>query len=229
MIRSLNVCRIPYMEYEAAFALQRRCVESLRQSGEDSGLLILIEHPPVLTIGRSGTDANIIVPRERLEREGVAVYESNRGGDITYHGPGQIVGYPIIPLSFHGKDIHRYMRTLEAILMDTLSDYDIPSSRKEGYTGVWTPKGKIVSIGVAVRHWITYHGFALNVAPDMAHFGLIHPCGLVGVQMACMRDFLGSAPERSGVEDAIVSHFCQAFGFGKTEAVPPEALNEVMT
>ena len=217
------------MPYESAFTLQRRCVENLRVSGEDSGLLILIEHPPVLTIGRSGTDANIVVPREQLEREGVAVYESNRGGDITYHGPGQIVGYPIIPLAFHGKDIHRYMRTLEGILMDTLSDYDIPSSRKEGYTGVWTPRGKIVSIGVAVRHWITYHGFALNVAPNMAHFGLIHPCGLVGVQMACMRDFLGDAPTRCDVEDAIGRHFSKAFGFDTVEEITPETLEEVMT
>jgi lipoate-protein ligase B len=213
MTRKLTVYQINRMPYAEAVDFQRHCVEQLRQSGADEGVLILLEHPPVITIGRSGTDKNIIAPLQLLEKEGVDVYESSRGGDVTYHGPGQLVGYPILPLKFHGKDIHRYLRTMEELLMAAIGEYDIPCHRREGLTGVWTDRGKMVSIGVAVRHWISYHGFALNVAPNMAHFNLINPCGLKDVTMVGMKDFLGDAPPRAEVEEHVLDHFREAFGF----------------
>jgi len=229
MTRSLRVCLIKSMEYEAAFALQRECVEAHHKADKDSGMLILLEHPPVVTIGRSGTERNILASEERLRQAGVSVHETNRGGDVTYHGPGQIVGYPILPLKYHGKDIHRYLRTLEGVLMATLEDYGIGAFRREGLTGVWTKKGKIVSIGVAIRHWITYHGFALNVAPNMDHFELIRPCGLAGIAMTSMHAFLGRAPERSEVESRLLKHFCEAFGFTETVVVSDGELCEMKT
>ena len=141
------------------------------------------------------------------------VIETNRGGDVTYHGPGQIVGYPILPLAFHGKDVHRYLRRLEAFLIATLWEYGIKAERKEGFTGVWTPTGKIASIGVAISHWISWHGFALNVAPNLEHFKLIHPCGLVGVKITSMEKILGRAPDRREVESRLIAHFRAEFGF----------------
>ena len=215
-MRRLKVFRFDSMGYEAACEFQRGCVEAVCRSGDDEGMLILLEHPPVITIGRSGTDGNIVASPKELAEAGVSVHETSRGGDVTYHGPGQIVGYPIVPLAYHGKDVHRYLRTLEAVLIAVLEDYDIRSFRREGLTGVWTAAGKIAAIGVAVRHWITYHGFALNVSPTMAHFGLIHPCGMREVTVVSMRDALGRAPARAEVEAGIVRHFCEGFGFTET-------------
>ena len=219
MSRTLKIYQIEQLDYPPACAFQMEQVNALHASGDDGGILILLEHPPVITVGRSGSDGNIIVPKDLLAAQGLTVHETSRGGDVTYHGPGQIVGYPILPLKFHGKDIHRYLRNLERVLMRTLEAYGIPSFRRDGLTGVWTERGKIVSIGVAVRHWITYHGFAFNVAPNMDHFRLINPCGLVGVRMTGMVDFLETTPMRAEVEDRIVSLFCEEFGFDRTERI----------
>jgi len=154
-----------------------------------------------------------------LAREGISVCETNRGGDVTYHGPGQIVGYPIMPLVFHGKDVHRYLRSLEGVLIATLSDYGIEAHRRSGYTGVWTPQGKIVSIGVAISHWIAYHGFALNAAPNLDHFKLIHPCGFVGLPVTSMENLLGGKPDRDELLDRIVARFRSEFGFSHATVV----------
>lgn len=216
MARLLTVYQLETMDYGQAWRFQRKCVETLWESGSDEGVLVLLEHPPVITIGRSGTEKNILAARPELEAAGVEVVETNRGGDVTYHGPGQIVGYPILPLAFHGKDVHAYLRRLESVLMATLCDYDIAAERRAGYTGVWTPDGKIVSIGVAVSHWITSHGFALNVALKTNHFRLIRPCGLAGVKIVSMADILGRAPDRAEVEQRIIAHFRDEFGFEAT-------------
>jgi lipoic acid synthetase len=213
MPRSLTIYQLDTVGYEEALALQRRVMAEYAQSLEDAGTLILLEHPPILTIGRSGTAKNILVSEQELQRAGVRVVETNRGGDVTYHGPGQIVGYPILPLAFHGKDVHSYLRRLEAFLIATLWEYGIKAERKEGFTGVWTPTGKIASIGVAISHWISSHGFALNVAPNLEHFKLINPCGLVGVKIASMEQILGVAPDRREVESRLIAHFCAEFGF----------------
>jgi lipoate-protein ligase B len=219
MPRSLTIYQLDTVGYEDALALQKRVMAEYAQSLEDAGTLILLEHPPILTIGRSGTAKNILVSAQELQRAGVRVVETNRGGDVTYHGPGQIVGYPILPLAFHGKDVHGYLRRLEAFLIATLWEYGIKAERKEGFTGVWTPTGKIASIGVAISHWISSHGFALNVAPNLEHFKLIHPCGLVGVQITSMEKILGCAPDRREVESRLIAHFCAEFGFETSRTI----------
>jgi len=213
MPRPLTIYRLGTVEYEDGLALQRRVLEGHTKGPEDAGTLILLEHPPVITIGRSGTAKNILASAEELDRAGVRVIETNRGGDVTYHGPGQIVGYPILPLAFHGRDVHLYLRKLEAFLMATLWEYGIKAERKQGFTGVWTPSGKIAAIGVAIRHWVSWHGFALNVAPNLDHFKLILPCGLIGIEVASMEKILGRAPDRGEVESRLIAHFCAEFGF----------------
>ena len=219
MPRVLTVYRLGTVDYDQALAFQRELVEDFAREPRDAGALVLLEHPPILTIGRGGTEKNILVPAAQLAAAGVEVRETNRGGDVTYHGPGQIVGYPILPLEHHGKDVHLYLRRLESLLMTALWDYGIKAERKEGFTGVWTPQGKIASIGVAISHWISYHGFALNVAPDMEHFRLIHPCGLVGVKMTSMELLLGRAPDRAEVAGRIVRHFMAEFKFDSAQTL----------
>lgn len=225
----LTICRIERMDYMPAWELQRQCVGALRGSGRDTAAMILVEHPPVITIGRGGTETNILASAAALSEAGVEVHETNRGGDVTYHGPGQIVGYPIVPLKFHGRDVHRYLRALEVVLIASLGDYEIPAFRREGLTGVWTPAGKIASIGVAISHWITSHGFALNVDPNLKHFHLIHPCGMADISMVSMRTFLDHPPARAAVEDAVIRHFCAVFGFDKTAEATPGELCEALT
>jgi len=213
MSRRLIILRWPTLAYDEALAFQRRLVADYAGRPRDEGTLILLEHPPVITIGRSGSRRNILARDAELARAGVAVRETNRGGDVTYHGPGQVVGYPILPLAFHGRDVHAYLRRLERVLILALADFGIRAFRRDGLTGVWTEAGKIASIGVAIARWVAYHGFALNVAPNLAHFDLIHPCGLEGVRMTSMEKLLGSAPPREAVEQRLVRHFAAEFHF----------------
>jgi lipoic acid synthetase len=209
----LTVYQLGQVEYQEALEFQRRLVNDYTENPRDAGSLILLEHPPVITVGRSGSEANVLVNREDLRRQGVSLFDTNRGGDVTYHGPGQIVGYPILPLAFHGRDVHKYLRRLEQVLIAALWEYGIKAEQKPGLTGVWTDKGKIASIGVAITHWVTYHGFALNVAPNLDHFKLIHPCGIVGCSVVSMESLLGKAPERPEVEERLLAHFRAEFGF----------------
>lgn len=219
MSRSLTIYLPGTVDYDTALVFQRNLVEDYTRTGRDAGALILLEHPAIITIGRSGTEDNILVSPDAVEQAGVATRETNRGGDVTYHGPGQIVGYPILPLAFHGKDVHLYLRRIEAFLIATLSEYGIAADRKPGYTGVWTPSGKIVSIGVAVSHWVAYHGFALNVAPNLDHFNLIRPCGLTDVSIISMERLLGTAPDMAEVQERLIAHFCAEFNFAETHTV----------
>ena len=213
MPRTLTVYQLEQVEYQEALEFQRSLVNDYVRELRDAGSLILLEHPPVITVGRSGSEANVLADGPELRRHGVALFDTNRGGDVTYHGPGQIVGYPILPLAFHGRDVHKYLRRLESVLIATLWEYGIKAERKPGLTGVWTDKGKIASIGVAITHWVTYHGFALNVAPTLDHFKLIHPCGIVGCRVVSMESLLGTAPRRREVEERLLAHFCAEFGF----------------
>lgn len=163
--------------YADAFARQDALV-SQRIAGEIGDTLVFTEHEPVFTIGmRGGADAHLVWPAERLAQEGIEVAKTNRGGDITYHGPGQVVGYPILSLETH-KDLHAYLRFLEQVLINSLGSLGLAAARREGKTGIWLGKRKIAAIGVAVRRWVTYHGFALNVNADLRHFGGIIPCGI---------------------------------------------------
>ncbi|MGI8619413.1 MAG: lipoyl(octanoyl) transferase LipB, partial [Gemmatimonadaceae bacterium] len=160
----------------------QRSVAARRISGEIAeDVLLLMEHPAVVTLGRSTKDANLTASPELLKARGVELFEVERGGDVTFHGPGQLVGYPIIDLKRHKQDLHWYLRTVEQALIDTLEALGIAAGRSTGYTGVWTGGKKIASIGVHARDWVTWHGFALNVTTDLSYFDLIVPCGIPDV------------------------------------------------
>lgn len=198
--------------YEEALSLQRRLVDQ-RRNGEIEDTLLLLEHPPVITIGASGGEDNLLADTERIERAGIQVHRTDRGGNITYHGPGQLVGYPIFDLREHGRDVHLFLRNVEQAIVECLAEFGIESYATPGYAGVWVGEDKICSIGVAVRRWISYHGFALNVNPNFEHWSFIHPCGLVGKQMTSIRKLTGTDPGMEKVKAATVRAFGRVFRF----------------
>ncbi|HET7551824.1 MAG TPA: lipoyl(octanoyl) transferase LipB, partial [Gemmatimonadaceae bacterium] len=204
--------------YAAALELQRELARD-RISGEQANdILLLVEHPPVVTLGRKaqrGGDNSAMA--EFLAARGVELFEVERGGDATFHGPGQLVGYPILNLEQHRKDLHWYLRTLEEVLIRALGWWGIEAERQKGLTGVWTQGRKIASIGVHARGWVTWHGFALNVANDLAYFDLIVPCGIQGVVMTSVERELGErgerAPSLAEARRDVVRAFIDVFGF----------------
>jgi lipoyl(octanoyl) transferase len=205
------------MDYDEALHTQRNAA-AVRMSGElPNDLLILVEHPPVVTLGRSARGQNLIASPEFLATRGVEVYEVERGGDVTFHGPGQLVGYPILNLREHRKDLHWYLRTLESSLVASLRELGLVAEAREGLTGVWTGGRKIASIGVHARDWVTWHGFALNVNTDLSYFDFIVPCGIEGVVMTSVARELGAPGDMAAVRDVVVRCFADAFGL---EAVP---------
>jgi lipoyl(octanoyl) transferase len=194
--------------YRAAYERQVALVGQ-RIAGEIGDTLIFTEHDPVFTVGmRRGSDTNLVWTPEQLARAGVSVEKTNRGGDITYHGPGQIVGYPIVSLVSR-QDLHAYLRFLEQVIISALATFGLPAARREGKTGIWLGSRKVAAVGVAVRRWVTYHGFALNVGPDLAHFGGIVPCGIAPAEgtVTSMRAELGSAPDMNEVKRALIHEF----------------------
>lgn len=200
----MEVVWLGHVGYPQALEFQMGTLDR-RLAGEIPDTLLLLTHPHVYTIGRTGDEANLLVSADSLEREGIPVVRVSRGGDVTYHGPGQLVGYPIVRLA--RPDVVRFVRSIEAALIDSLAAMGIPAGRIEGLTGVWTERKKIASIGIGVRRWITYHGFALNVNTDLSYFRRIHPCGLKGVEATSMAEIAGREIPMEGVRDA-VSLFC---------------------
>lgn len=192
--------------YEDALQLQESLLLQ-RYHNECEDTLLLLEHPPVFTIGRGGDETHLLTPYQ------VPVHRVGRGGDVTFHGPGQLVGYPILHLGAHGRDVHAYLRGIEAILIEVLLQHQIVAHREPGLTGVWVGEGKIASIGVGVRHWVTYHGFALNVATDLHYFDDIVPCGIPGVQMISMSSVLGSPVSVDKVKLLVAEAFARHFGY----------------
>ncbi len=191
--------------YADAWALQKVLVAA-RQRNVISDGLILLEHEPVFTVGRSTRAEHLILPKEVLLQQGFGVYEIERGGSITYHGPGQLVGYPILDLHAYNEDIVQYMRSLEETLLRTLEDFGIEAQRVRGYPGAWVGGEKIAAVGVAVKRKVTMHGFALNVSPDLGHFAFINPCGL-GKPVTSMARVLGTPVTVDGVRAAYVGRF----------------------
>ena len=179
----LWVVNLGTVPYEEALELQRALARERISGAIPEDMLLLLEHPPVVTLGRATKAANLISSAEFLGSKGVELFEVERGGDVTFHGPGQLVGYPIIDLKRHKLDLHWYLRQVEEALIQTLAAYSIPAERNVGFTGVWTQGRKIASIGVHARDWVTWHGFALNVTTDLSYFDLIVPCGIDGVTM----------------------------------------------
>jgi lipoate-protein ligase B len=206
--RKLLVRKLGRVEYGAALVVQKE-TELAVKAAQQAETLLLLEHPHTLTVGRRGDSAGILMSQELLKARGVTVFETNRGGKVTYHGLGQIVGYPIINLSPDREDVHRYVRNLEEVLVRTLSDFEIPAFRIEGLTGVHTARGKIAAIGVHIARWVTTHGFALNVNTDLSFFNLIIACD--GEQVTSMEDLLGHEVDMREVEDRIVARFAEVF------------------
>jgi lipoyl(octanoyl) transferase len=219
-MRELEVRRLGIIPYTEALALQRALVEE-RRAGRGSDVLLLVEHPPVLTLGVKGDGgrSHILVTPEALEARGIEVSETGRGGDITYHGPGQIVGYPIIDLNPDRRDVHRYVRDLEEVLIRTVGDFGITATRVPGLTGAWVGQEKLAAIGVRISRWVTSHGFALNVTTDLSHFDLIIPCGIADRGVTSMAR-LGSTASRHQVEARIVEQFCRVFERELRQPVP---------
>ena len=222
-MKELWVVDLGLLPYANALELQRE-VARRRITGEiDEDVLLLVEHPPVVTLGRTAKQANLIASPEFLASRGVELFEVERGGDITFHGPGQLVGYPIIDLKRHRKDLHWYLRQVEGALIDAVAEFGLTGQRVERYTGVWVaiegsgnghagPR-KIASIGVHARDWVTWHGFALNVNTDLRYFELIVPCGISDVTMTSVARELGAeAVDARAVADGVVRAFGRTFG-----------------
>jgi lipoyl(octanoyl) transferase len=212
LIRPLEIRRLGRVGYTEALELQQRLVEE-RRAGRLDDLLLLLEHPEVLTLGVRGDGgrSHILATTAALVSRGIEVHEAGRGGDITYHGPGQIVGYPILDLRPDRCDVHRYVRDLEEVLIRTARDYGIAAGRVSGLTGIWVGREKLAAIGVRISRWITSHGFALNVTTDLANFGLIVPCGIEDRGVTSLAVQLGRSPRRAEVEDRIATHFGEVF------------------
>ncbi len=207
--RTLKVRRLGRLEYGAAYQIQKETEQAVKR-GEQPDTLLLVEHPHVLTIGRRATEAGILATPDVLAARGVSVHETNRGGKMTYHGLGQVVGYPIINLSPDREDVHKYVRELEELLMRAMSDFGIESFPVKGLTGVHTKQGKIAAIGVHISRWVTTHGFALNVNTDLSYFDLIIACE--GEPVTSMKEILGRETPLREVEDCIIARFAEVFG-----------------
>ena len=207
-VRRLDVKRLGLVEYSAGLQLQKEIAAAV-QGRIQPDTLLLLEHPHTLTIGRRGDSSGVLLPTEILAARGIEVFETNRGGKITYHGLGQIVGYPIINLSPDREDVHRYVRDLEEVLIRTMADFQIEAFRIAGLTGVHTKKGKVAAIGVHIARWVTTHGFALNVNSDLSYFDLIVACE--GEPVTSMNELLGRELDLRDVEDRIVERFVEVF------------------
>jgi lipoyl(octanoyl) transferase len=212
ILRALEVRRLGLVPYEEALALQRSLVEE-RRAGRIDDVLLLLEHPPVLTVGVRGDGgrSHILASSEELTARGIAVHETGRGGDVTYHGPGQVVGYPILDLSPHRRDVHRYVRDLEEVLIRVAADFGVVAGRVEGLTGVWVGDEKLAAIGVRIARWVTSHGFAFNVNTELDDFKLIVPCGIADRGVTSLARVLGRPVDIDSVEDRITVRFGELF------------------
>ena len=238
MTPSLDVLDLGTIAYGDALTLQRRLADDRLSGKLANDLLLLCEHPPVITLGRGTKTSSLPLDPESLRRRGIEVFEVERGGDVTYHGPGQLVGYPIFHLAQHKQDLHWYLRQLEEVLIVALREFGIEAERNVGYTGVWTGGRKIASIGVHAKLWVTWHGFALNVTTELSAFDLIIPCGIPGVVMTSLARELDArthghtdarADERTSeradalgaaARAAVVRGFEGVFGFAAFRSAP---------
>jgi lipoyl(octanoyl) transferase len=209
----MSVCRaidLGRMEYGEAFALQKREVERL-QRGEGDDVLLFVEHPHVITIGRNADGSALTADRRLIEARGATVVATDRGGDVTYHGPGQVVGYPILRLEATRRDIRRYVYDLEEVLIAALQDFGIYADHHPQHRGVWVRERKIASLGIRISRWVTSHGFALNVSTDMSFFSLMNPCGIAGCAMTSMEMELAAPVSMAAVRGRIAAHFGGVF------------------
>ena len=208
--KKCQVIQFGLIEYNNAYSIQKGLVAK-RIRGGVPDTLILLEHEHVITVGRGGSLSNVIISEDERLKEKIALFKINRGGDVTYHGPGQIVGYPILDLNGYGRDIHKFLRLLEEVIIKVLAGYGLKALRLRGLTGVWVGRKKIASIGVGVRKWVSFHGFSLNVAPDMRYFSFINPCGLGDGKMTSMKELLLCDLPLEDVQEKVIKNFSEVF------------------
>ncbi len=220
MTATLSVRDLGRAPYAETLALQKRLLGEVRDAKEERAHLLLVEHdPPVVTFGTSGVETNLLADEAQLAREGIEIHRIRRGGDVTYHGPGQLVAYPILRVDLHGRDVHAYLRSLEEVVIRTLENLGISAGRVEGLTGVWVGREnprKVAAIGVGVKRWVSYHGLALNIQPEMRHFGLIVPCGISDRPVTSVAELLGTDVSVSRVKPILVDSLGEEFGFDVT-------------
>jgi lipoic acid synthetase/lipoyl(octanoyl) transferase len=210
------------IDYEKCYTMQREMVVR-RRLGEIDDTLMLAEHNSVFTVGRMGSEENLLVDEGYLRQKDIKVLHVDRGGDITFHGPGQLVLYPIIELKGKWRDLHKYMRNLEDVAIKFLKRYSVSSGRRSGKTGVWASGKKVASIGIGVSNWITYHGLSINIGTDLEFFDMINPCGLRGVKMTSLKVLAGRNVSMEDAKNAIISDFNSVF-----MCRPGEVVNEIM-
>jgi lipoyl(octanoyl) transferase len=213
-VKSLLVASAGVVGYQRALTLQRAAAKARIDGTLPHDLLLLVQHPPVITTGRSTDQTHLLADEATLRSRGVELFDVERGGDVTFHGPGQLVGYPIMDLRQHREDLHWYLRQLEGALIDALDEFGLGGDRRKGLTGVWVGDRKIASIGVHARSWVTWHGFALNVETDLSYFDLIVPCGIDKVQMTSMAREIGAGASHdlmARTEAAVVRAFAATF------------------
>ena len=225
VVRELQIRRLGAVPYQDALDLQRALVEE-RRADRIPDQLVLLQHPPVITLGVKARNdrSHVLASPDVLEEEGVELFESGRGGDVTYHGPGQLVGYPILDLRPDRCDVHQYVRDLEEVLIGTAGRFGVTASRISGLTGVWVGKEKLAAIGVRIARWITSHGFAFNISTDLRHFNLIVPCGITDKGVTSLERLLDRPVPLADVEDACIAEFATVFGRTTTEpdlSLPP--------
>lgn len=217
-MRTTDLRRLHLVTYENGMALQQKLVE-MRQREEIPDQLLLLEHPPVITLGRGGKQDNLLATPAALQANGVRFFETTRGGDITYHGPGQVVGHPILHLGEGNRDVRKYVTNLEEVLIRTVAHYGITATRIDGRRGIWVGNDKIAAIGVRIARWVTSHGWALNVNTNLEHFRLITPCGLHGTGVTSIARELGRSVPMEEVRDVLAKNFAEVF---ERELVPRE-------
>lgn len=225
-MRPLRVTDLGRLRYADALAVQQRLVEE-RKRGEGCDTLLFVEHPHVVTLGRNAKQQHVLASDEVLARMGIELHETDRGGDVTYHGPGQVVGYPILDLKEWKRDVHAYFSGVEQALIDSLAEFGIKAGRvpERGYEGVWVNGAKIAALGIHISRWITSHGFALNLDTDLNYFKYIVPCGLS--KPVCSLRSLGCQASRADVRRAITASFASVFGYGLAAAAPGAYLEEL--
>ena len=227
MSRVLQVADLGRRPYEPVLELQRALCRQRQTGARATDLLLLVEHEPVVTLGRGTRASSLPLTPADLADRGLPVVEVERGGDVTYHGPGQLVGYPVLHLAEHRPDLHWYLRQLEGVLIESLAEMGVRATREPGFTGVWTSGRKIASIGIHVKQWVTFHGFALNVSTDLAAFELMVPCGIPGVIMTSVAQELGRTDEAvlwAEARAATLAAFAATFGYDRLEPLDREAL-----
>jgi len=211
----LRVMYLGNQEFKETYQLQMSLVKK-RAVNESMDTLLLVEHLPVITVGRDGSLNNLLLNEEELKEKGIDIYETNRGGDITYHGPGQLVGYPILNLKNYKKDLHWLLRAYEQVFIELLKKFNIKGTRIPGLTGVWVGDKKITSIGIGVKRWVSYHGFAFNINPDLSNFNYIIPCGIEDKGVTSLQEHFSAKLDKKEIINSVIKYFKLVFNPGLT-------------